>query len=152
VVENKVDGTSDIASGTRGRFRWWLKHILIAAVLIVIASFFLIPAYHGYRPRALINEAVQEGMPLRTSVAVFYEQHRRLPRDDEAKAFQLPPSKLNRAQSVTWNSANRNIVITMRDPHPGKRFAFYAEERDDVLNWGCRTIDLDSKYLPGSCR
>lgn len=48
--------------------------------------------------------------------------------------------------------AGRMIVVTMRDPHAGKRFAFYAEERGGVLTWGCRTIDLESKYLPGSCR
>ena len=45
---------------------------------------------------------------------------------------------------VPWESAG--------DPQQGKRFALNAEVRDGRFDWTCRTIDLDPKYLLGTCR
>ena len=132
---------------------WWLTRILIAVVLIAIIAI-AIPAYQGFRPRALISEALIDGTALKTRVAEFYERRRRLPQPAEAAVLQLLPSDLKRAQSVVWDRAGRRVVVTVSEPQSqsGKRFALYAEEREGKLNWTCRTIDLDVKYLPGSCR
>ena len=132
--------------------RRWAKHMLILVMLIVVAAAFAIPAFHGYRPRALISEAVLDSAALRTRVAQFHEARRRLPQEAEVGAFQVPPSDLKRAQSVVWDAAGRRIVVIAGNPQPGKRFALQAEVRDGTLTWTCRTIDLDVKYLPASCR
>ena len=34
----------------------------------------------------------------------------------------------------------------------GKRFALYAAAKDGNLTWSCRSIDLETKYLPSACR
>lgn len=49
----------------------------------------------------------------------------------------------------------RMIVVTMGDSSSsiaGKRFAMHAREERGVLEWACRTIHLDRKYLPAACR
>ena len=130
----------------------WAKRVLILVVLLVIAAAILIPSYQGYRPRQLISEALVEGLALRTRVTEIYESRRRLPLESEAVALRIPQSELKRAQSVVWDAAGRRVVVTVGDPQPGKRFAFHAEERDGNLTWACRTIDLEAKYLPASCR
>jgi Tfp pilus assembly protein PilE len=131
-----------------------VKHGLLVFIAIVILVALGIPAYQGFRPRALISEAVIDGSALKFKVAQFYEKHRKLPELAEAAALQLRPSDLKRAQSVVWDAAGRLVVVTVSEPKSqmGKRFALYAEERDGMLVWTCRTIDLDVKYLPGSCR
>ena len=146
------EGAEASAAKPRRSVAWWAKRMLILVVLIVVAAAFVIPAYHGYRPRALINEALADALELRTRVSEFHETRRRLPQESEAGAFQVPPSDLKRAQSVAWDAAGRRIVVTTGDPQPGKRFALQAEVRDGTLTWTCRTIDLDVKYLPASCR
>ena len=123
---------------------------LLALVGVVVAI--AIPAYQGYRPRALINEAVADSIELRTRVSNFYETQRRLPQESEAGKFRASASDLKRAQAVVWDAVGRRIVVTVGDPQPGKRFALEAEERDGALVWTCRTIDLEPKYLPGGCR
>ena len=151
MAADEPDGAGESGGKPRRGLGWGLKRILIALVLIALIAI-AIPAYHGFRPRALISEALIDGGGLRTRVAEFYEKHRRLPLDAEAKAFQMGPPDLKRAQSVVWDPAGRTIVITVGEPQPGKRVSLLAEERDGVLAWTCRTIDLEPKYLPGSCR
>jgi len=145
-----------VASGAKPRrgVSWWAKHVLIVFVVIVIAVALGIPAYQGYRPRALINGALMAGNELKIGVAEFYEQHDRLPQPAEAAALQLRPSVLKQARSVVWDSAGRSVIITVDEPQSqaGKRVALYAEERDRTLFWTCRTIDLEVKYLPATCR
>lgn len=136
----------------RSAFARWVKPVLIFVALVVIPLAIAIPAYQGYRPRQLVNEDLAEGLVLRTRIAESYEARRRLPQASEAEAFQVSPSELGRAQSVVWDAAGRRIVVTVDRVQPGKRFAFYAEERDGTLAWSCRTIDLEAKYLPASCR
>jgi len=141
------------ASGAQARhgLAWRGKGVLIAVALIALIAI-AIPAYYGFRPRALISEALIDGDGFRSRVAEFYQEHRRLPQTSEASVFQPAPPDLKRAQAVVWDPASRTIVITVGEPQPGKRVALHAEERDGVLAWTCRTIDLDPKYLPGSCR
>ena len=132
----------------------WVKRGLIVFVVIVIPVAWAIPAWHGYRSRALISEALADGGAMRSRVAEFYEKNRRLPQPADATGLQLAGSDLKRARSVAWDAPGRRIVITVSEPESlaGKRIALNAEERDGRLDWSCRAIDLEGKYLPGACR
>lgn len=129
-----------------------VKLVLIAAGVILLL--FLIPAYQGTRSKTLIAETFKEGFDLKTRLEEFYDKQHKLPLDAEAKVFQMGPSDLNRAQSVVWDPVGRRIIIAVDKPQSesGKRFTLHAEERDGTLTWTCRTIDLEVKYLPASCR
>jgi hypothetical protein len=131
---------------------WWLKRTLVAIVAIAIPISFLIPAFQGTRSKTRIAGMFGESFVLKTKVEAFFDKQRRLPLDAEARGFQMGPSDLNWAQSIAWDPASRAIVVTLGEPQSGKRFALHAEERDGKLDWTCRTIDLETKYLPASCR
>ena len=118
----------------------------LAIVYIAVA-----PMYSGYSPRAKVSEAVLSASQMRSQVSEFFQKEGRLPRAEEAGQFRaerLP----KHVQNMVYEPAEKRIVVTLRDVQPGKRFAFYAAAQDGNLSWSCRTIDLETKYLPGTCR
>ncbi len=55
-------------------------------------------------------------------------------------------------KSVGWDAERRAIVVVLGERDSGKRFEIAAVENAGALEWVCRTIDFDVKYLPASCR
>ncbi len=103
-------------------------------------------------PQAKVSEAVLAASKSRSELTEFFEKERRLPGPDEAARFHAErPSKY--VESVVYEPGQARVVVTLREVQPGKRFALYADVRDGKLvAWNCRTIDLETKYLPSSCR
>ena len=124
---------------------------VVGLVWIALVILITIPAYGDYTPRAKVSEGASIAGGLKTPIAEFYEQHRRLPGPTEATQFAYrEPMKYT--ASVGWDAARKAIVVTMADRFRGKRFEIAAEEKSGALVWTCRTIDLERKYLPGACR
>jgi Tfp pilus assembly protein PilE len=121
----------------------------ILGVLLVIAV--AVPAYSGYAPRAKVSEGVSIAASLRAPIAEFHAKHQRLPGPEEAKKFSYG-EPMHYTALVAWDAARKAIVVTMADRFQGKRFEIAAEEKGGTLEWTCRTIDLEPKYLPASCR
>jgi len=120
-------------------------------VWFVVVAATISPALLDHSPRAKMSEAILSASLMRTAVAEFHQEHRRWPAAAEAmKLANEPQSRV--VQSVVWDPAQRAIVITMRDPFPGKRFALRAVEQQGGLSWKCGTIDIEKKHMPGSCR
>lgn len=131
----------------------WTALGAAASVLLYFAVVLamLLPAYGDYTPRAKVSEAVLAASAMRTQIAEFHQDHGRLPNAAEAARFAGEPQSA-RVQSIAWDAERRAIVVTMRDPFPGKRFALRFAEQDGQLTVKCGAIDLDKKHLPGSCR
>jgi hypothetical protein len=129
-----------------------LALVALAAVVLGVGAFLVVAANSGYDSRRHVNEAIAEAAPFRARIVEFYERNKALPRAADAPMLRQD-QRLRRARSVEWNADTGMLVIAM-DGHryPGKRFAFVAEIRDGRLEWGCRPIDIESKYLPASCR
>jgi hypothetical protein len=81
----------------------------------------------------------------------FEQANRRLPGPREAAQFRHA-GKLQYADSVAWDPARKSVVVTMGPAYDGRRFEFAAPEPGGAPDWICRSIDLDPKYLRGSCR
>lgn len=125
-----------------------------ALVLAWFAAFVfavVLPSSGDYTPRAKLSEAQAEASSMRAEVMEFYVEHGRLPNASEAPKFRLRTAS-RRAQSIVYDAERRAIVVTMRDPFPGKRFALRAIEESGQLGWKCGPIDLDKKHLPSTCR
>ncbi len=121
--------------------------ILGLPLLILIA----IPSYSDYVPRAKVVDALALTHPLKTSISEFHANNKRLPTSQEAEKFRADGGKY--AEALVYDVDKRMIVVTMREgSYKNKRFALTAEEKDGALVWTCRTIDLEAKYLPSSCR
>jgi Pilin (bacterial filament) len=104
---------------------------------------------YSHRERA--SEGLSRATALRAPVAEFYANERRLPDAREAAKFtESEPMKFTK--SVGWDAERRAIVATMGEREQGKRFEIAAVEKDGALEWVCRTIDFEAKYLPASCR
>jgi hypothetical protein len=125
-----------------------------AFLLIVIPGWILyvsMTAHLEYQIRERASEGRAIAMTLREPVAEFHANQRRLPGPQDAAQFSYrEPMKFTR--SVAWDPARRAIVVTLGEREEGKRFEFAAVEKDGALEWICRTIDFDAKYLPSSCR
>lgn len=120
--------------------------ILGLPLLILVA----IPWYADYTPRAKVAESISLTVSLKNTIAEFHHKHQRFPVPHEAEKFRIDGGKYARA--IVYDAEKRIIVVTMGEPHKDKRFAIHAEEKDGILYWTCRSIDLDRKYLPSSCR
>ena len=128
-----------------------LGGIAFGAAWSVLIAAMTIPAYGDYTPRAKVSEAVLAASAARTGIIEFHAEHRRLPAENEAGRFRSDrPSRW--VESVVYEPAERRIVVTLREIQAGKRFALHAEEHGGQLAWKCRTINLERKYLPYSCR
>jgi hypothetical protein len=125
-----------------------------AFLLIVIPGWMVYVSAQAqieYSHRERASEGLSRATALRTPVAEFYASERRLPGPQEASKFrENDPMKFTR--SVGWDAERRAIVATMGEREEGKRFEIAAVEKDGALEWVCRTIDFEAKYLPASCR
>jgi hypothetical protein len=125
-----------------------------ATLLIVIPGFFVyavVQAQMDYSHRERASEGLSIAMTLREPVAVFHANERRLPGPKEMAQFtHREPMKFTK--SVAWDPARVALVVTLGERENGKRFELAAAEKDGALQWTCRTIDFDAKYLPASCR
>ena len=125
-----------------------------AFLLIVIPGWILyvsMTAHLEYQIRERASEGLSRASALRTPVAEFYANERRLPDQQEAAKF-AETEPMQFSKSVGWDPARRAIVVTLGEREEGKRFEILAIEKDGMLEWKCRTIDFNAKYLPSSCR
>jgi type IV pilus assembly protein PilA len=128
--------------------------VMIVVAIALLASALTIPAWHGYRPRSMVNDAIHETRSqLTEDIDQFFASYGRLPNEAESARYRVAPRRLDSARSVAWHPESRLVVVTMKDRmYEGKRFAFRAEPKEGHLTWTCGTIDLEPKYLPSSCR
>jgi hypothetical protein len=123
-------------------------------VLVVVPAWIVyvsVQTQIEYTRRERASEGLSRAMSLREPVAAFHANERRLPGAQEAARFRdAEPMKFT--QSVAWDAERRAIVITLGERDDGKRFELAAVEKDGRLEWVCRTIDFDPKYLRASCR
>lgn len=130
-----------------------LRILALAALVLGAGALFYVATYSGYDSRRFVGEAIKEAEPLKARIVEYHHRTRALPQGAEAKALRLDSSGLKRARSVEWDATRAMLVVTMEGkPYPGKRFGWMAEARDGSLEWTCRPIDMESKYLPAACR
>jgi hypothetical protein len=125
-----------------------------ALVVIVVPAYVVyvsVETQRQYAPRERASEGLARAQALRTPVAEFYFNEGRLPNAQEAAKFaERDPMKFTK--SVGWNAERRAIVVVLGERDGGRRFEIAALEKPGALDWACRTIDFDPKYLPSSCR
>lgn len=125
-----------------------------ALVIIVVPGYIVYAgavAQLEYSRRERASEGLARAAALKAPVAEFHAAERRLPGAQEAANFrEIDPMKFTK--SVGWDAGRRAIVVTLGERDDGRRFEIAAVEKDGALEWICRTIDFDAKYLPSSCR
>ena len=121
--------------------------IVIPALLVYVSA----QAQYEYHGREQVAEAAHIAASLKTPVTEFYEANRRLPGPSEAGQFRHG-EKMKYTASVGWDAGRGAIVATMAERFKGRRFEMAAAAKGDKLEWTCRPIDLEPKYLRADCR
>jgi hypothetical protein len=125
-----------------------------ALVVIVVPGYIVYAsavAQLEYSRRERASEGLARAAALKAPVAEFHAAERRLPGAREAAKFRETES-MKFTKSVGWDAGRRAIVVTLGERDDGGRFEIAAVEKGGALEWVCRTIDFDAKYLPSSCR
>jgi hypothetical protein len=125
-----------------------------ALVLVVVPAYMAwvtVQAQLEYARRDRASEGLWRAMEMRAPLAEFHANQGRLPGPQEAAQFRERDA-MRFTSSVAWDAERRAIVITLGEQDGGKRYEVAAVEKDGKLEWVCRTIDLDPKYLRSSCR
>lgn len=136
---------------------WKLFSAVFAGVLAPIVPFVLgamSTGYEGYAERAKVLEGVSYATALQREIDAFYGEHKRLPGLQEQERFRYR-KPMQYTHSIVYDTERRMIVVTMDDSSStiaAKRFAMHAQEENGALEWTCRTIDLNRKYLTATCR
>lgn len=125
----------------------------VAAAAIVLLCAAYVRFMEGDASRSMVRVAIMQAAPVRDSVMAFRVAQGRWPRDAEAGPFRIDPSQLQDARSLAYDPKEKAVVVTMKSaPIEGKRFAFYGEDQGGAPRWACRPIDIETRYLPASCR
>jgi hypothetical protein len=132
------------------------SYLTAAGALVVIVvpaamAWAVVQAQLDYNRRARVAEGLSAAVAQRNAIAEFHASHRRFPEAAEL-AQVTPPDKLRFTRSVAWDPARQAVVVTLGEREEGRRFELAATPKDGALEWICRSIDLDSRYLPASCR
>jgi type IV pilus assembly protein PilA len=125
-----------------------------AAMLIVVPAamaWAVAQAQLDYNRRARVSEGLSAAVEHRNAVSEFHANHHRFPEAAEV-APAAPAVKLRFTKSVSWDPARQSVVVTLGEREEGRRFELAATQKEGALEWTCRSIDLDSRYLPASCR
>jgi type IV pilus assembly protein PilA len=150
-----AEGKAAAKKAPRPPSAWTLTSAVLSSVLalVVPACVMVAPAaYSDYTPRARVSEGISIASAMKTDIGEFYAEHRRLPSAVEAAQFRIE-APMKYTESVAYDAERRMIVATMREGYlAGKRLAMHVKEENGTLVWICRTIDLEPKYLPASCR
>lgn len=152
---------ADIAGGTepeakRSRLVRALVSIAFVVAILGILAAIAIPSYSDYTPRAKLSEVILALSGGRTSVAEFFEQHKRLPKDAAEAGLPWPManvSKYVRQLAYDGRSGELSAVVQgITSDMEGKTIRLKAVVNSGELTWRCYTPDLPKKYLPSSCR
>jgi pilin len=121
----------------------------IAAAVLLIALLVWKGSCSGYDSRRAVSEAIAEAAPLKARVEQLYASKAALPKAGDPE-FRIDKPKS--AQRIEWNP-KAGVIITMEgQPYPGKSFAYEPIVQDGRIEWTCRALDIETKYLPAACR
>jgi type IV pilus assembly protein PilA len=140
-------------------------------VFIGILAGIAVPAYSDYTIRSHVAEGLNLASSVKASVAEFYAEHQKWPRDLRELKFEQVP----RSANVVFAAANRGTVVIRYSqragtPVGGRQLTLRPTvgAQGDVM-WSCgytpdpggdpptgpaspHATNIEPKYLPSSCR
>lgn len=136
-----------------------LIELMIVIAIIGILAAVALPAYQDYTVRARVSEALLAGSSARTAVSEVYANNGEFLEGQDSMNVQDQQTEV--VASVAWDytdATHGDVVITLTNEAnlgeaAGKTIILRAEGQDSgVVTWTCGKGDIDSRYLPGSCK
>jgi prepilin-type N-terminal cleavage/methylation domain-containing protein len=132
-----------------------LIELMIVVAIVGILAAVALPAYQDYTIRAQVAELVGLTDGAKVAVTEYYQTKGALPADNDAAGYAGASGKYTASVAiatgvitVTADSTNSNTAIH------GKQLKLtpVAGGTNNAIVWTCATVDMDTKYLPSSCR
>lgn len=138
-----------------------LIELMIVVAIIGILAAVAIPSYQDYTARAQVTEAVGLTSGLKTGLSEFYSDQGIWPADLTAVGSTLAGKYVNSIAITTGAGISGPLEISATfkatgvNPNIASK-VYGLGTNDGGRTWLCGTAvsvtDLDSKYLPGSCK
>jgi type IV pilus assembly protein PilA len=135
-----------------------LIELMIVVAIIGILAAVALPAYQDYTKRAHVTEGLSLAAAAKTAVSEFWANNGTLPsKDDSNTSVGLPKATSIVGKAVTQVQVIKNgkIEITYNDKvESGKKLVLSPATVGGGIQWKCGAsgTDVNSKYLPSSCR
>jgi len=150
-----TDGSNRYGAPTPPNGAWVIVGALVPLILVPIVGILAavaIPAYQDYTYRAKISEVIMVGSSLRTPIAEYYMEKRKLPAN--VSDLGAPPGE-TKYGSVTIGP--EGTVIMTLSPQMGslrdRTIILRPELAGGQINrWDCTGGTLQPRYRPASCR
>lgn len=122
--------------------------LMIVGVFGAIA----IPAYQDYTIRAKVGEGLNYGHKAKLLVSEYYIDNNEIPASlSDVNFNEVAPENV---KDIIIDPQNGTIIITFSGLQIDNRsvaFEPYLDEQQNI-QWICKTLDMDHKYIPAACR
>lgn len=136
-----------------------LIELMIVVAIVGILAAVALPAYQDYTVRARVTEAIGFVASARTAVSEHVISNGAWPADNSAAGLATNiTSPVVGSLVVAPSGTNGSITVTLASTGnlgaaAGKKFTFTgATTAGGNVTWTCAPDDIDSKYMPSSCR
>ncbi|KQX98976.1 fimbrial protein [Rhodanobacter sp. Root480] len=135
-----------------------LIELMIVVAIIAILAAIAIPAYQDYLIRSQVSEGAVLSDGAKTAIAEFYSNTGHFPSENASAGLATAESISGKyvasvdvsttagVIAAKYNKTNANTKIQ------DKVLQFSAITHAGSIEWTCKSDDVDTKYLPTSCR
>ena len=132
-----------------------LIELMIVVAIVGILAAIALPAYQDYTIRARVSEALAAAGACKTQITEYQQARQALPTgaaagcNDVATKFALAPTVAAGVITMKLSAA------TELGPAVGKIFTLTPAPNtgtDPITSWACAVTDLQTKYVPATCR
>jgi type IV pilus assembly protein PilA len=135
-----------------------LIELMIVVAIIAILAAIAIPAYQDYLIRSQVSEGSVLSDGAKTAVAEFYSNKGGFPSSNESAGLATAKSISGKYVSeVDVGGTTKGIIAAKFGNQSNKAISgdtlqFSAIINGGSIGWTCKSDDINSKYLPTSCR
>ena len=135
-----------------------LIELMIVIAIIGILAAVALPAYQDYTIRARVSEGILAASSARTAVSEVYANAGVMLPSAASMNIQSQASAAVASVGWTYTDANHGDVVVTLSNAPnlgaaaGKKLILRATGANGAVTWQCGKDDINTKYLPGSCK
>jgi len=132
-----------------------LVELMITVVIVAVLSAIAIPSYQGYIIKAQIAEGLYIASSAKIDILDFHAKTGLMPTNNLSAGYggassnKIVSSEINNGKiHILFNGTEVNKEIQNKTII----LAPYVNGENNILHWSCESYDIDTKYVPNSCR